>query len=106
MGKNWPEVSLKKTVNKLFRTGDIEIKVKGNGKMLIYPKKVRDGAPIIIFDPSGDYFRIVKAKTQGGMVMDTHEYFDLNGKPMPEPDSKNRALFNQYAIQTHFHANP
>lgn len=105
-GSGWPQVSLKKFVNKFYKTSDIEIKVKGNGKMLIYPKKIREGNPVIVFDPSGDYFRLAKAKVSNGMVIDEMSYFDLNGKPLSEPNKQDRAKFEAYAKQTHFQAIP
>lgn len=106
LGVNWPTVSLKQKIQQLFGTNDVEIKVKPNGKMLIYPKNVTDGNPVMLFDSSGDYFRISKSKIKNGEVMDQNSYHDINGNPLVMPKGQSDEAWEAYARQTHFKATP
>jgi len=83
---NWSKVSLKQQVNHLFGTAELEYKVGKSGKVLIYPKGSFGDRSIIVFDVSGDYFRVMEATVaKNGSVLERMEYLDLDGKAPVRP---------------------
>ncbi|MGE3609446.1 MAG: hypothetical protein AB7I27_07650 [Bacteriovoracaceae bacterium] len=107
-GNTWPKIRFREFINKLFADKPIEIKVKSNGKIIIYPRAVSPNSQIILFDPSGDYFRITKAKIRpNGEVLDDNVYFDLEGKRLERPPKISNDEWKAYVeSQTHFRAVP
>lgn len=84
MGGSWQQVSLQSQVSRLFPNEEVDYIVRNNGKIYIHPKNMAVGAerPIIVFDTSGDYFRIsVGRKTPSG-IRDTDRYQFANGQYM------------------------
>lgn len=107
LSANWEQVSIKQIVKKLFNDNEIEIKVKTNGKMLLYPKNIIDGAPLIVFDPAGDYFRIARAHVRNGVVKQELKFFDIDGKPIVgSATDKAQEDYEKFARRTHFQALP
>jgi hypothetical protein len=103
----WEAVSLRSQVQELYGSKEVTFKAKDNGKLLIYPKDMTDSSPVIIMDPSGDYYRIVKAKVKNGEVIDTNISYTKKGTPPLQPKGVSEAEWADMKLrQTHFIAKP
>lgn len=104
----WPEASMKDVIKRLYKDAEVEIAVKPNGKMMVYPKNLGNGDPLIIFDSSGDYFRVAQAHiNKSGVIRDVNSYFDLDGKPIPSPlKTDSREAYLKFINATHYRAIP
>ena len=106
-GENWPKLSVKETTRKFFGDAEIDYVLKENGKMIVYPKGMKTGDKIILMDPSGEYFRIVKGKVSStGHVTQTKIFYDASGKERNFHPGLSEAENNLNAEQTHFRALP
>lgn len=107
-GANWQRASMEHMTQQLFHGEEVGFKVQTNGKIYIYPKNVQVGAetPMMVFDPSGDYFRITvgRVKANGG-IDDKRRYLLRNGDyvPLPLPQGWTQ---ERWLRETHFLADP
>ncbi len=103
----WKPISIKTQVQNLFGDREIIFKAKDNGKLMIYPKDFTDNSPIILVDPSGDYFRVVKAKLKNGEVIDQNTAYTSNGLPPMQPKGVSDSEWQDMKLElTHFIAKP
>ena len=108
-GGNWQNLNVDDQIKRHFGDDNIKIQVEANGKLLIHPDPMTSGRPIILYDVSGDYFRIMdgKVNTQGKIVT-TRKFYKADGSALGPPPNgvTSDDWLNQNVETTHFTASP
>ena len=107
-GGNWQSSSLEAQIRRHFGNDNVKIQVNGNGKMIIHPDPMTNGRPVILFDVSGDYFRVADGKISSRGVDVGTKYYLSNGQPLgPTPNGMStRQWLDRNVETTHFLAAP
>lgn len=106
-GASWKSVNVKEHVAKMFGNSDVVIEPRMGGKIFIFSKKKELNSRVIVFDPSGDYFRVIEPTIRNGRYIadkDTR-HFGLNGEELKRPSGMSERQWRDYDSEnTHFKA--
>lgn len=109
----WQNNSLSRNTDEIFRGKETVFETTDSGKVIIRPKDLVEGQEVrqIVYDTSGDYFRIEIGKVKNGEIKPINNwrkrYADINGDVPEMPAGMPQAQWDELlGNRTHFRAVP